>query len=337
MNVTTDTDICTIAEGAGAAPAGAKGEEETVKAPMDGENVVVTFKVKVGDQVAADDVLAEIESDKATVEVTASSAGKVTKFFVAENKEMNVTTDTDICSIEAGAAGAAPAQDAKVGVGANYVHFENVSTQARSLSAEEVVPLSRVQIAMVDNMTVKVGDTMTYTVGESIDFRKVTELSKEHGVSPTTSMVKVLADSVQSLKLNKKLSTDKRSTRVFKGADIGMAVEVGGQLRVAVIRDAAKKTLQEIAADIENFKAKGAKLAPEDQDLDSVCFVLTSLGKAAPSLAYATLPRGVTGILAIGRMAEGRSNFTFTLCHATLTGSEGAGLMSELVKRSEGR
>jgi len=313
-----------------------KGGEEIVKAPMEGENVVVTFKVKIGDQVQVDDVIAEIESDKATVEVTASEAGKVSKFFVTENKEMNVTTDTDICSIEAGAVGGDSAGASPIV--ANYVHFENVSTQARTLSAEDVVPLARVQVAMVDNMTVKAGDTKTYTVGESIDFRKVTELSKQHGVSPTTSMVKVLADTVQSLGLNKKLSTNKQAMRMFKkSADIGMAVEVNGQLRVAVVRDASRKSLDEIAADIESFKAKGAKLAPEDQDLDSVCFVLTSLGKSAPETAFATLPRGVTGILAVGRMQEGRSNFTFTLCHATLTGSEGASMMGELVKRSEAR
>ena len=53
-----------------------------LQAPMDGENVVVTYKVKIGDQVRADDVIAEIESDKATVEVTASTAGTVIKSII---------------------------------------------------------------------------------------------------------------------------------------------------------------------------------------------------------------------------------------------------------------
>jgi len=184
-------------------------------------------------------------------------------------------------------------------------------------------------------MTVKVGDTMTFTVAEAIDFSSVKAQSKANGVSPTTSLVKILADSVLELGLNKKLSSDKRSMRSFaKNVDIGMAVEVAGQLRVAVVRDAASKTVTEIAADVENFKNKGAKLAPEDQDLDSVCYVLTSLGKTAPSLAFATLPRGLTGILAIGREQDKRSNFAFTMCHATLTGSEGARLMGDVAARS---
>merc|ERR1711920_446626 len=198
--------------------------------------------------------------------------------------------------------------------------------------------LSRVQIAMVDNMTVKAGDTKTYTVSENVDFSSVLALSKENTVSPTTSLVKILADSVHSLSINQKLSRDKRSMRTFaKSCDIGVAVEVDGQLRVAVVREASSKSLAEIGADIKAFQAKGSKLSPEDQDPDSVCFVLSSLGKNAPLQAFATLPSGCTGILAIGRMQEGHSNFTFTLCHATLTGSEGARLIAEIARRSESR
>jgi pyruvate/2-oxoglutarate dehydrogenase complex dihydrolipoamide acyltransferase (E2) component len=305
--------------------------EEIVTAPMDGENVVISFRVQVGDQVNADDVVAEIESDKASVDVVAPTAGTVTKFFVEEHKEMNVGMDTEICAIEAGDVAPAepePSHDVRLASKEASGHTEETS--------ESVTPLSRVQLAMVDNMTVKVGDTMTYTINESVDFSSVVNFSKKHGVSPTTSLVKLLADSVHALAMNKKLSSDKRSLRAFaKGADIGMAVEVDGQLRVAVVRDASSKSVEEIGADIESFKAKGSKLAPEDQDLDSVCFVLTSLGKNAPVQAFATLPRGITGILAIGRMQDGRSNFTSTLCHATLTGSEGARLMSEVARRSE--
>merc|ERR1719502_655862 len=120
--------------------------------------------------------------------------------------------------------------------------------------------------------------------------------------------------------------------RTFRDAvDIGVAVEVDGQLRVAVVRDAANKSAADISADLKSFREKGSKLSKEDQDLDSVSYVITSLGKNAPEWAYATLPRGITGILAIGRMQDGKSNFVFTLCHATLTGSEGANLLAEMV------
>jgi pyruvate/2-oxoglutarate dehydrogenase complex dihydrolipoamide acyltransferase (E2) component len=305
--------------------------EEIVNAPIEGENVVVSFRVKVGDQVQADDVIAEIESDKASVDVSAPTAGTVTKFFITEHQEINVTTETKICSIEAGDV---TVVDAAAGTTEAVEHAPG--TAEETSAGEGVTQLSRVQLAMVDNMTVKVGDTKTYTVGENVNFSSVLNLSKQQGVSPTAALVKFLADSVQSLSINKKLSNDKRSMRTFSNSvDIGVAVEVDGQLRVAVLRDASSKSMTEIGADMEVFKAKGSKLSPEDQNLDSVCFVLSSLGKHAPTEAYATLPRGLTGILAIGRKHEERSSVIMTLCHATLTGSEGARLMSEVARRTE--
>jgi len=252
---------------------------------------------------------------------------------------MDLTVDSKVCAIEVGEGDAPPSTPSgSIEGSSNYVKFEPVVTQAEQLSSEEVRPLSRVQIAMVDNMTVKVGDTKTFTVGESINFKSVREQSKEHGVSPTTMLVKILAESANDLSLNKKLTTDKRSMRVFqRSVDIGVAVEVDGQLRVAVVRDASNKTIAEIAADIEGFKAKGSKLTPEAQDLDTVCYILTSLGKSAPAEAFATLPRSVSGILAVGRMQDMKSNFYFTLCHATLNGSEGANLLSDVAKKCEAR
>lgn len=60
---------------AAAAPA-AGGDVVVVKAPMDGEGVYITFHKKVGDAVNKGDVLAEVESDKATIEVEAPCAGR---------------------------------------------------------------------------------------------------------------------------------------------------------------------------------------------------------------------------------------------------------------------
>jgi len=297
--------------------------------------------------VKAEDVVAEIESDKASIEVVAPSAGTVTEFFVPAGKEMNVTMDTKIFSIAGGADVAAPAAEApvakKVGLRKAFDRAPAAppaqAARSSQSSGEAVTPLSRVQVAMVDNMTVKVGDTRTFTCGQGVDFNSVKRLSKHYGVSPTAALLKLLADSVQDLSLNKKLSKDLKSMRSFEGStDIGVAVEVDGQLRVAVVRDAANKSPQEVAADLASFQAKGSKLSQEEQNLDTVSYIISSLGKDSPEFAYATLPRGTTGILAIGKkMEDGRSNFVFTLCHATLTGSEGASLLLDVIKRAEMR
>ncbi len=51
---------------------------------------VVGWLVAVGDAVAKDDALAEIETEKATLELTAPAAGKVVEIAVAAGTEVPV-------------------------------------------------------------------------------------------------------------------------------------------------------------------------------------------------------------------------------------------------------
>ena len=82
-----------------------------LKVPEVGESItevmIGTWKKQEGDAVSADDSLVEIESDKATVELPAPSAGRVTKILKASGEKAMV--GEVIGYMEAVAAGAAPA------------------------------------------------------------------------------------------------------------------------------------------------------------------------------------------------------------------------------------
>ena len=77
------------------------------------EGVLAKWHVKVGDTVKAGDVIAEIETDKATMEVEAVDEGQVTDILVAEGTE-GVKVNTPIARLkdEGGAAAPAPKADA---------------------------------------------------------------------------------------------------------------------------------------------------------------------------------------------------------------------------------
>jgi pyruvate dehydrogenase E2 component (dihydrolipoamide acetyltransferase) len=77
------------------------------------EGVLAKWHVKVGDTVKAGDVIAEIETDKATMEVEAVDEGEVTDILVAEGTE-GVKVNTPIARLkdEAGAAAPAPKAEA---------------------------------------------------------------------------------------------------------------------------------------------------------------------------------------------------------------------------------
>ena len=73
------------------------------------EGVLAKWHVKVGDTVKAGDVIAEIETDKATMEVEAVDEGEITDILVAEGSE-GVKVNTPIARLkdEGGAAVASP-------------------------------------------------------------------------------------------------------------------------------------------------------------------------------------------------------------------------------------
>ena len=77
------------------------------------EGVLAKWHVKVGDVVKAGDVIAEIETDKATMEVEAVDEGEVTDILVAEGTE-GVKVNTPIARLagEHGAAAKAPSNPA---------------------------------------------------------------------------------------------------------------------------------------------------------------------------------------------------------------------------------
>jgi 2-oxoglutarate dehydrogenase E2 component (dihydrolipoamide succinyltransferase) len=81
-----------------------------IKVPALGESVteatVAKWLVKVGDVVAIDQPLCELETDKVTVEVNASVAGSMVDLAVEEGA--TIAVGAVLCHIEAGGAGAAP-------------------------------------------------------------------------------------------------------------------------------------------------------------------------------------------------------------------------------------
>ena len=76
------------------------------------EGILAKWHVKVGDEISAGQVIAEIETDKATMEVEAVDEGKVTEILVAAGTE-GVKVNTPIARLAGEGASPAPAPAAK--------------------------------------------------------------------------------------------------------------------------------------------------------------------------------------------------------------------------------
>src|SRR5215813_1736698 len=78
------------------------------------EGKLAKWLVKEGQPIKAGDIIAEIETDKATMEVEASDEGKLGKILVAEGTEgVKVNTPIAVLLAEGESAGSAPAPKAQ--------------------------------------------------------------------------------------------------------------------------------------------------------------------------------------------------------------------------------
>jgi 2-oxoglutarate dehydrogenase E2 component (dihydrolipoamide succinyltransferase) len=85
---------------------------EVMKVPKMGDSIsegtIQTFVKKVGEFVAADDVVAVIETDKVNVDIRATHSGLIKQYFANEGD--TVAVDSNFLEIDTDAKGGAPAK-----------------------------------------------------------------------------------------------------------------------------------------------------------------------------------------------------------------------------------
>ncbi len=155
--VGVDALLATINAGEGAAPAPAAkaaapaaasdaGAAVDVMVPSLGESVseatVSTWFKAVGDTVAQDEMLCELETDKVSVEVPAPAAGTLTEILAAEGATVDATAKLAVISSGSGAATAAPA--AAPAPAATSAGAKNAPS-AEKLMAEKGISAANVQ------------------------------------------------------------------------------------------------------------------------------------------------------------------------------------------------
>ena len=109
------------------------------------EGTLAKWLVKEGDEVSSGDIIAEIETDKATMEFEAVDEGVIGHILVAEGTE-NVAVNTAIATLleDGEEAGAAPAPAATNGTPARP-HSESVTEVPVAASAAEPVPVMNLE------------------------------------------------------------------------------------------------------------------------------------------------------------------------------------------------
>jgi pyruvate dehydrogenase E2 component (dihydrolipoamide acetyltransferase) len=291
------------------------------------EGEIARWLVKEGQEVAEDDPLVEIQTDKTTVEIPSPAAGKVARIMVGEGDVVPVGTVLVVIG-EDGAESPLAQQQREAKVRATPlvrrlaqelgVELESIAgTGPQGRITEEDVrrsatsggqtpgpvpegrrePLRGVRRLIAEHMTRAHREVPPVTWVEECDFGEL-DLKL---LLPTT--LKACALSLQEFpKLNARLEGDE--IVLIDRYDLGIAVQTGQGLVVPVVRDCDSRSIEELDAEARRLAddARAGTLKPDE--LRGSTFTVTSAGKLAGLFQTPIVNHPEVAILSLGRIAE---------------------------------
>jgi pyruvate/2-oxoglutarate dehydrogenase complex dihydrolipoamide acyltransferase (E2) component len=294
------------------------------------EGEVARWLVSPGQEIAEDDPLVEIQTDKATVEIPSPYAGTVLEILVAEGAVAPVGATLVVIG-EPGEEVPQAAAQGDGGTAAPAPRRVQATPVVRKIAQELGVDLAGIEGTgpggriVEDDVRAAAGGPAAASEGRREPLRGVRRLIAEHmsrahrEVPPVTwveecdfegvEMERLLATVVRAVveslaefpELNARLDGD--AIVYLDRYDIGVAVQTEQGLVVPVVRGADAKSDDELDAEIRRL-ADGARtgtLTPEE--VRGSTFTVTSAGKLAGLFQTPIVNHPEVAILSIGRIA----------------------------------
>jgi pyruvate/2-oxoglutarate dehydrogenase complex dihydrolipoamide acyltransferase (E2) component len=293
------------------------------------EGEVARWLVSEGQDVAEDDPLVEIQTDKTTVEIPSPAAGTVARILVAEGQVVPVGTVLVVIG-EDGSGGtdseasvpesSSPPQRVRAtplvrriaqelgvdlstitGSGLNgQITEADVRSQGQTPGQSPVEgrrePMRGVRRLIAEHMTLAHREVPPVTWVEECDFEQV-ELKLLIPI-----VLKACAAALQEYpELNARLERDE--IVYLDRYDLGVAVQTEQGLVVPVVRACDTRSIDELGAELERLAAgaRGGTLTPEE--LRGSTFTVTSAGKLGGFFQTPIVNHPEVAILSIGRIA----------------------------------
>ena len=288
------------------------------------EGEIVRWLVAVGEEVAEDDLLVEIQTDKATVEVPSPAAGVVSRILAEEGDVVPVGELLVVIGSEAGSGTAPsavtePAQSrvqatpavrrlaAELGVDLAALAGSGPVTEAAvrgaaggGQAAGRREPLRGVRRAIAEHLARSHREVPAVTVVEECDF---THLSLTRG--ELTYLPFVLRATAEALgrhaALNARLDGDE--IVYLDDVHLGVAMQTEAGLVVPVVRDAASKTVEQLATEVTELGAAAAAGTLTPEQLRGSTFTVSSAGRLGGLFATPLVNHPEVAILGVHRIA----------------------------------
>jgi pyruvate/2-oxoglutarate dehydrogenase complex dihydrolipoamide acyltransferase (E2) component len=291
------------------------------------EGEIARWLVSEGQEVAEDDPLVEIQTDKTTVEIPSPASGKVTSILVEEGKVVPVGTvlvviggDGDgtrkqAASPEPATSATTPAKGRATPLvrkiaqelGVDLDSLTGTGPQGRITEADvrgaaapkegRREPLRGVRRVIAEHMSRSHREVPAVTWVEECDFTGV-DLNL---LVPT--VLKACAQTLQEFpELNARLEGDELV--YLDRYDLGVAVQTDNGLVVPVVRDCGSRSLEEVRAEVDRLAEAARAGTLEPEELRGSTFTVTSAGKLAGLFQTPLVNHPEVAILSVGRIAQ---------------------------------
>ena len=304
------------------------------------EGEVARWLVVEGQEIAEDDPLVEIQTDKATVEIPSPAAGVVSRIHVAEGDVVPVGTVLVSIGGEASSVpetamprGQTPAVSQADRGRARATPLVRKIAQELGVDLDSLTgtgPQGRVTETDVRRASTSRGQTQGQTLSQTPEGRReplrgVRRVIAEHmarahrEIPPVTwveecdfesvdterlvaTVVKACVETLRDFpELNARLEED--AIVYLDRYDIGVAVQTPQGLMVPVVRGCDAKTVDEIHAELASLAERGREGALALEELRGSTFTVTSAGKLGGLFQTPIVNHPEVAILSIGRVA----------------------------------
>ena len=293
------------------------------------EGEIVRWLVTPGQEVAEDDLLVEIQTDKATVEVPSPAAGVVSRILAEEGAVVPVGELLVVIGGEVAPGGEAlpgnaspavtePAQNrvqatpavrrlaSELGVDLAALAGDGPVTEAAVRAAAGGAPGGRreplrgVRRAIAEHLSRSHREVPAVTVVEECDF---THLSLTRGeLSYLPFVLHATAEALgRHPALNARLEGDE--IVYLDDVHLGVAMQTEAGLVVPVVRDAAAKTVEVLAAEVAELGAAAAAGSLVPEQLRGSTFTVSSAGRLGGLFATPLVNHPEVAILGLHRIA----------------------------------
>ena len=296
------------------------------------EGTIVNCLIKEGDKVSKGDIIFEVETDKATLEVEAPESGFVRHILIGDCETVAVNTPLavfagekeNVCDNFLKELTVEKETLRKV---VEYIHThdteirqvstgdicsslsEGNSADMSSLKPGMTVPLGRLQKLLGDRMVQSKRHIPCFYLTIKVDVTEIVDLMEKMNAGGD---IKVAIDDFVTAAVAQCLRRYPVMTGQIAGdvivlsdeINIGIVMEVQGGAVAAVIKDADNKTVNAIAAERAVLSEKAANKKLTLEELEGACITLSNMGPCGVEMFIPVVIPGQCSIIGLGRINE---------------------------------